>query len=125
MGHIDGVGTIREKKTGPQSLVMGFAVDPALSRYIAGKGSITIDGVSLTVNSCERNGFYVTLIPHTAAQTTLGRKKESDTVNIETDIIARYVERLIAGEESPGTAARSGSPKGIDAEMLLRHGFMK
>ena len=126
LGHVDGMGTIRERKAGLRSIVMGFEVDPGISRYIAGKGSIAVDGVSLTVNSCEKNRFYVTLIPYSAAETTLGVKKESDAVNIETDVIARYLEKLIsAGKEPEGAGGESiGASGGIDKEMLARYGFL-
>ena len=126
LGHVDGVGTIREKTVRSRSVVFGFEVDPELSRYIVEKGSVAVDGISLTVNSCEKNGFYVNIIPHTAAVTTLGIKTLSECVNIETDILARYLEKLISGEKdaggATGTAASSG---GIDMDMLSRHGFLK
>jgi riboflavin synthase len=127
LGHVDGVGTIRQKKAGPRSIVMVFEVDPGLSRYIASKGSIAVDGISLTVNSCEKDRFYVTLIPHTASETTLGWKKESDSVNIETDVIARYLEKLISAGKAPESEGgdTTGSSGGIDREMLARYGFLK
>jgi riboflavin synthase len=126
LGHVDGVGTIRQKKAGPRSIVMVFEVDPGLSRYIASKGSIAVDGISLTVNSCEKNRFHVTLIPHTAAETTLGWKRESDRVNIETDMIARYLEKLISGaRESETPTGNIASSTGIGVDMLARHGFLK
>jgi riboflavin synthase len=127
LGHVDGVGTIREKRGLSQSVVFGFEVDPTLSRFIAAKGSIAVDGISLTVNSCEKNLFYVNIIPHTAAGTTLGIKTASDRVNIETDILARYLDRLISGErETDGAAERSAGPAGgVDLDMLARHGFLK
>ncbi len=126
LGHVDGMGTIREKRVRPRSIIFGFEVDPGLSRYIVGKGSVTVDGISLTVNNCEKNVFYVNIIPHTAAGTTLGINAVSERVNIETDILARYLEKLISGEketgEAAGTAASSG---GIDMDMLSRYGFLK
>jgi riboflavin synthase len=127
LGHVDGMGTIREKTARSQSVVFGFEVDPMLSRFIAAKGSIAVDGISLTVNSCEKNLFYVNIIPHTASGTTLGIKTVSDRVNIETDILGRYLEKLIAGgKETDSTAGRSaGSAGGIDQDMLARYGFLK
>jgi riboflavin synthase len=118
-GHVDGVGTIRERTVRSRSVVFGFEVDPGLSRYIVEKGSVAVDGISLTVNSCEKDVFYVNIIPHTAAGTTLGIKSASERVNIETDILARYVEKLISGGKETGTAG------GIDMDMLARHGFLK
>ena len=100
LGHVDGVGRIVEKTPRSGSLIFGFEIDPELDRYVVAKGSITVDGISLTVNRCEKNRFYVNIIPHTAAGTTLGFKKVADEVNIETDILARYLEKLIsAGKE--------------------------
>lgn len=127
LGHVDGVGKIREKTVRSQSVIIGCEIDPELARYVVPKGSITLDGISLTVNSCEKNRFYVNIIPHTAAGTTLGLKKVSDEVNIETDILSRYVERLlIGGEEREKAAGRpAGSAGGVDLDMLSRYGFLK
>lgn len=124
LGHVDGVGRILEKTVRSQSVIFCFEIDPGLSRYVVAKGSITVDGISLTVNRCEKNRFYVNIIPHTAAGTTLGVKKASDTVNIETDILARYLEKLIiADRESNG---EKGNPAGgVDMALLAKHGFLK
>ena len=85
-----------------------------------------MDGISLTVNSCEKNVFYVNIIPHTAAGTTLGIKTVSERVNIETDILARYLEKLISGGKETGDhGGHAASPGGIDMDMLARHGFLK
>jgi riboflavin synthase len=83
-----------------------------LSRYIVEKGSVAIDGISLTVNKLEKGRFYVNIIPHTAANTTLLMKKEGDLVNIETDVLGKYVEKLLH------------SPQGIDKDFLAKHGFL-
>jgi riboflavin synthase len=127
LGHVDGVGEILEKTIRSDSLLYAFRIDPGLSRYIAEKGSITVDGISLTLNSCEKNRFYVTIIPHTAAGTTLGGKGKSDTVNIEIDIIARYLEKLISAGRDGESAARdsAATPGGIDMDLLARKGFLK
>ncbi len=127
LGHVDGVGTIREKTVRSQSVILGFEIDSGLTRYVVPKGSITIDGISLTVNSCEKNRFYVNVIPHTAAGTTLGIKKVSDGVNIETDILARHVEKLLLGGKETGEEAgrTAGSAAGVDLDMLSRYGFLK
>jgi riboflavin synthase len=126
LGHVDGVGTIREKTVRSRSIVFGIEVDPGLGRYIVGKGSVAVDGISLTVNSCEKNAFYVNIIPHTAAGTTLGIKSVSERVNIETDILARYVEKLISGGKDSVDAKGGGASRGrIDMDMLSRHGFIK
>jgi riboflavin synthase len=127
LGHVDGIGRIVEENPRSRSIVFGFEIDPALDRYVVAKGSITVDGISLTVNHCEKNLFYVNIIPHTAAGTTLGFKKVADAVNIETDIIARYLEKLISAEKKPDGATRpTVGPAGrVDLEMLSRYGFLK
>jgi riboflavin synthase len=127
LGHVDGVGKIREKTARSQSVIFGCEIDPELARYVVAKGSITLDGISLTVNSCEKNRFYVNIIPHTAAGTTLGIKKVSDSVNIETDILSRYVEKLILGGKETGRAdgCSADSAGGVDLDMLSRYGFLK
>jgi riboflavin synthase len=127
LGHVDGVGTIRERTVRSRSVVFGFEVDPGLSRYIVEKGSIAVDGISLTVNRCEKSVFYVTIIPHTAAGTTLGIKSVSERVNIETDILARYVEKLVSGGKKPAATAGqpTGTSAGIDMGKLSRYGFLK
>ena len=113
LGHVDGIGKIQEKVEKSNSIQFGVEIDAGLSRYIVEKGSVAVDGISLTVNRCEKNRFYVNIIPHTARNTTLGFKKTADPVNIETDIIGKYVEKFI----NPG--------KGIDMNFLAEHGFLK
>lgn len=127
LGHVDGIGRIVERSPRSGSLVFGFEIDPEPARYVVAKGSITVDGISLTVNRCEKNRFYVNIIPHTAAGTTLGFKKAADEVNIETDIIARYLEKLISPvEDTGGSTGAAGKPSGrVDLGMLAGHGFLK
>jgi riboflavin synthase len=120
LGHVDGVGKILEKTVRSQSVIFGFGIDPGIDRYIVAKGSITVDGISLTVNRCEKNRFYVNVIPHTSAATTLGSKNASDSVNIETDILAKYVEKLTSAGGETESAAR-----GVDLALLSRYGFLK
>ena len=93
-GHVDGLGRVISVESDARSQRWRFEVPPALSRYIAAKGSVCIDGVSLTVNDIETNRFGVNLIPHTIAMTTFQHRRVGDAVNIEVDLIARYVERL-------------------------------
>ena len=125
LGHVDGIGRIAEMTPRSGSLVFGFEIDPGLDRYIVAKGSITVDGISLTVNRCEKNRFYVNIVPHTTAATTLGFKKAADEVNIETDILARYLEKLIVGEKEGASGPMGGSAGGVDLEKLARYGFIK
>jgi riboflavin synthase len=94
-GHVDGVGKLLERREAARSWLMRFSVPAALTRYLASKGSVCIDGVSLTVNRINKMGFEVNIVPHTLRQTTLGRLKSGDAVNIEVDLIARYLERLL------------------------------
>ena len=95
-GHIDGVGRVISIESDARSQRWLFEVPPALARYLAPKGSICIDGVSLTVNEVDGRRFGVNLIPHTIDVTTLGDRKVGDAVNVEVDLVARYVERLFA-----------------------------
>ena len=100
-GHVDGVGRLLERRQEARSWRMQFEAPAALARYIARKGSITIDGISLTVNDVEGAAFGVNIIPHTLDQTTLGDLQPGDAVNLEVDLIARYLERLLQARETP------------------------
>jgi riboflavin synthase len=113
LGHVDCVGKVCKRSVQSYSTVFGIEVDKELGRYIVEKGSITVDGVSLTVNRCEKDSFYVNVIPHTERVTTLGFKKVGDSVNIEVDIVAKYIEKLLDPK------------KKIDLDFLSRHGFME
>ena len=95
-GHVDGLGTVLARGSGEGAQVWRFRAPPELMRYVAEKGSIAVDGVSLTVNGVGDDGFHVTLIPHTLAATAFGGKRAGDLVNLEIDMVARYVERLVA-----------------------------
>jgi riboflavin synthase len=114
-GHVDEVGTLSEKVAAGEMYQMTVKVSPALHRYLVQKGSIAVDGISLTVNEVTPDGFQMVIIPHTAAVTTLGLKKAGDPVNLEADLIGKYVERLLG----------KGRPEGkIDREFLTTHGFL-
>ncbi len=95
-GHVDGTGTVISRTPSPHWEVVRIALPPGLSRYVVEKGSITVDGVSLTVSAVDRDWFEVSLIPTTLALTTLGRADVGTPVNLEVDVIAKYVERLLA-----------------------------
>ncbi len=103
-GHVDGVGTVQVREIRGDYVFFRIAAPAALARYIAHKGSISVEGVSLTVNAVTADAFELLLIPHTLAQTTLGGLQVGSPVNLEVDLIARYLERLLAapGGESPG-----------------------
>jgi riboflavin synthase len=115
-GHVDGVGVVREFRPGPAHIQIKFELPAALGRFVIEKGSIAVDGVSLTVNACTGNAFTVNVIPHTARETTLASLKVGDRVNLETDIIGKYVARLL-GKDGPQDG-------GITSELLAKHGFL-
>jgi riboflavin synthase len=100
-----------------------FAVGPSLSRYMIEKGSVAVDGASLTINRCDSTTFEVSIIPHTAGLTTIGLKKEGDAVNIETDMIGKYVERFVLNR-GPVDREADKSDGGIDMAMLAKSGFV-
>ncbi len=95
-GHVDGVGALAERRLVGDAVWMSFRLPRELARFVAEKGSITVDGVSLTVNAVRDDRFEVTIIPHTLSKTKLGALAPGDPVNLEIDLIARYVERLMA-----------------------------
>ena len=94
-GHIDGMGRLMAREDHENESVLWICVPDGLSRYIAPKGSVCVDGVSLTINRVEKNQFCVTVIPHTLKNTTLGYLQSEDEMNVEVDLIARYLERLV------------------------------
>ena len=99
-GHVDGTATIVERTPGDRWEVVRFTLPSPLARYVVEKGSITVDGVSLTVSALDDATFSVSLIPTTLALTTLGHKGVGDVVNLEVDVLAKYVERLITSKEN-------------------------
>jgi riboflavin synthase len=96
-GHVDGVGRLEDATEDARSVCMRFSLPVELARYVARKGSICVDGVSLTVNAVAGSRFEVNIVPHTLAATTLGERRPGDAVNIEVDLLARYLERLSTG----------------------------
>jgi len=118
-GHVDGVGTVVNRRENARSVQFRIKVPDALAKYIAEKGSVCVDGVSLTVNAIHGAEFEVNIVPHTLAKTTLGTVDEGSVANIEVDVVARYLERLMLGER----AGQSGSE--ITREFLVHHGFIK
>ena len=118
-GHVDSVGKIIAKDQNDIAIIVKISVTPETSRYIIKKGSIAIDGISLTVIEATDTWFSVSLIPHTAKMTTLGYKRVGDSVNLETDIIGKYVEKLLTPKSSEPTPQKSG----ITMDFLAQHGF--
>jgi riboflavin synthase len=119
-GHVDCVASLADKRMDGNFTLLTFVMPEELSRYVIEKGSITIDGISLTVNSCEGGHFGVSIIPHTLRVTTLGKLKKGGKVNIEVDIIGKYVEKLLTAKE-PSDGA--GADSGINPGFLAEHGF--
>ena len=118
-GHVDGIGIIKARERLDNALLVRVATPPTLSRYMIHKGSVALDGVSLTINRCDDTGLDVSIIPHTAKLTTIGFKPVGSKINIETDLIGKYVERF-------ATIARGATekPSGVDREFLMKNGFL-
>lgn len=122
-GHIDGIGHINSRTTVGNAIVIGISVPSSLSRYMIEKGSVAVDGISLTINSVAKEAFSVSVIPLTAEMTTLRSKSAGDAVNIETDMIGKYVAKFMTGSH-PGDPGHADGPSGIDMEFLNRTGFL-
>jgi riboflavin synthase len=120
-GHVDCLATVTGRKEIGSYTLFSFSLPVEQGRYIIEKGSITIDGVSLTVNSCGPAHFSVSIIPHTLKMTTLGALKAGGKVNIEVDIIGKYIEKLLAPRSAK---AGSDGGEGIQPGFLAQHGFM-
>jgi riboflavin synthase len=121
-GHVDGLGTLRDRSQEGRSWRLVLEAPPELHRYIIEKGSIAINGISLTVNGCREDLFDVNVVPHTFAETTIGEVKIGETVNIETDLLGKYVEKILKGFLNRNNTAAETSR--IDAAFLQKHGFL-
>ena len=117
-GHVDGIGEVLERRSEGRSERFRIRAPRALAKYIAPKGSICVDGVSLTVNAVEGAVFDLNIVPHTLAETTISEYRPGRRVNLEVDLIARYLERLLLGER----AAEPGA--GLTEAFLAEHGFL-
>lgn len=115
-GHVEGIGQIRERRQEGNAILLTIEAPASILKYCIRKGSIAVDGVSLTINDLAERSFSVSVIPHTAEVTTLGLKGTGAAVNLESDLIGKYIERLLKGGESP-----EGK---IDREYLQRHGYI-
>ena len=118
-GHVDGIGKVLEKKADGRSIRFRFKAPDSLARYIAEKGSICINGISLTVNEVDGAVFSVNIVPHTLKETTLGTTETGDEVNLEVDLLARYLERLMKGE------AAAKCQGNITEALLQNSGFIR
>ncbi|HYS42832.1 MAG TPA: riboflavin synthase [Geobacteraceae bacterium] len=114
-GHADFVAVVAERREASGNIMFSFRIPGEFSRYLVEKGSVAIDGISLTVNSVTADGFTVNVIPHTAERTILKEKRAGDEVNIETDIIGKYLERLLSAK---------AESKGVTLDLLAKNGFL-
>ena len=119
-GHVDGIGTIINKTVEDIAILYHIEAPPGILKYVVAKGSIAVDGVSLTVVEVDKRSFSVSLIPHTAKLTILGWKREGERVNLETDIIGRYVEKLWL----ESGVKQEQKKKDIDINYLAENGFI-
>lgn len=120
-GHVDGVGEISLMRNDARSIYYEITCPPELAKYLAEKGSITVDGISLTINHLRGNIVSLNLVPHTAQKTTIGQWQVGTQVNLEVDVLARYIERLLLGDKASQTEKQSN----IDLAFLMQHGFAK
>jgi len=114
-GHVDAVGTLVERRSELEFVHLRIQVPKSVSRYVVPKGSIAIDGISLTVNTCDGDEIQITLIPYTLQKTTLFNKRVGDRVNLEADVLGKYVEKLMEGRESGK----------VTLSFLREHGFIE
>ncbi|MDJ0807976.1 MAG: riboflavin synthase [Gammaproteobacteria bacterium] len=119
-GHVDGVGTVLERREDARSIRFVLQAPKALARYIAHKGSICVDGTSLTVNQVNADHFDLNIVPHTLQETIMADYRSGTRVNLEVDLIARYLERLMLGEQAAGS-----TPVGVTEALLNKRGFIK
>ena len=116
-GHVDGLARIAERRQSENAWLFRFLADRSICSFLVAKGSVAIDGISLTVNEVDDVSFGVSIIPHTLAMTTLQERKVGDEVNVETDLIGKYVARFLS-------SANTEKPQGITLDALAKHGFL-
>jgi riboflavin synthase len=122
-GHVDGVGEVIKRWSDGRSERFTIKAPEQLARYIAEKGSISVDGISLTVNAVAGSEFELNIVPHTLQETTMGEYVAGRKVNLEVDIIARYLERLLLGDKAADKAPQK--LQGVTETLLAQHGFIK
>lgn len=123
-GHIDGTGTIKQKRNVGNAIIVTIEVPERLSDYMIPKGSVAVDGISLTINQCRRDSFDLSIIPHTAHLTTIGFKEAGVRVNIETDMIGKYVQRFLTRQSDAGAETENEQSSAINKEFLAKAGFL-
>lgn len=116
-GHVDGLARIVERRRDGNAWRFRLQTEAAVAAFLVAKGSVTLDGISLTVNEVTKDSFTVAVIPHTLAQTTLQERAVGDAVNVETDLIGKYVARFLS-------AGTPGKPAGVTFDLLAKHGFL-
>lgn len=117
-GHVDGVGTIIERNQAGRAIEFWISMPSELTRYVAEKGSITVDGISLTVNDLRKDAFKLTIVPHTSAETTIDVFQVGRKVNLEIDVLARYIERMLQVRQEPEAPSST-----LTMEFLQQNGF--
>lgn len=115
-GHVDGTGVVTAIEKDDNAVWFTLRAEPSILRYVVEKGSIAMDGISLTVAKVSDETFSVSLIPHTVANTALAKKRVGDTMNLETDMVGKYIEKLLQPQETPRKS-------GVTREFLLQNGF--
>lgn len=120
-GHVDGLGEVMLARKDARSLYFEVKAPDALAKYMAEKGSITVDGISLTINHLNGALMSLNLVPHTATQTTINEWQVGSKVNLEIDVLARYLERLLMGDK----AAQATTKSSIDMSFLAENGFLR
>ncbi|MBH1972228.1 riboflavin synthase [Moraxellaceae bacterium AER2_44_116] len=120
-GHVDGLGEIISFKPDARSLQYQVRAPDGLAKYISEKGSITVDGISLTVNAIDGATFSLNIVPHTVQETNVGQWQTGSVINLEVDLLARYLERLVMGDKAAQPTAKAD----ISLEFLAQHGFMR
>ncbi|NNJ92924.1 MAG: riboflavin synthase, partial [Gammaproteobacteria bacterium] len=120
-GHVDALGEIMERRDDARSIWFKVEAPDNLAKYIVHKGSITVDGTSLTVNAVDGNEFELNIVPHTAQETIMSGYQPGTQINLEVDIVGRYLERLLLGEKA---AEKGMTGNGVDLELLQKAGFV-
>jgi riboflavin synthase len=124
-GHVDGLGEIVVQRQDARSLYYEVRAPRELARYLAEKGSVTVDGISLTINQLSGATLSLNLVPHTANHTNINDWKVGSFVNLEVDVLARYLERLMLGDRAADTVGNSGSESGVTMALLQESGFLR
>jgi riboflavin synthase len=120
-GHLDGVGTITQRKIKSNAILITIGAPESLCRFMIEKGSVAVDGISLTINGCTQNSFDVSIIPYTSKLTTIGFKSIGDHINIETDMIGKYVAKFLSGGRVNAKHSRKSD---ISMDILAKAGFL-